>query len=755
MDLNRIALIGDHLPRQCGIATFTTDLAAGLASEFSSSDVFVVPVNDREEGYAYPPMVRFEFSEGDLGSYRRAAEFLNINSVDAVSVQHEYGIYGGPAGSHVLSLLKQLRTPVVTTLHTVLKDPTENQRRVLEELADVSDRLVVMAERGIEYLTEIYKVPREKIDFIHHGIPDVPFVDPNFHKDLFGVEGKTLILTFGLLSPNKGIEYVIEALPAIIEKHPEVVYLIQGATHPAVKRDKGEMYRLSLQRLAKLKKVESHVIFHNRFVSLEELVQYISAADIYVLPYLNLAQLVSGTLAYSVGAGKAVVSTPIWYAEEILAEGRGEIVPEKNSEAIAEKVIELLDNEAQRHAMRKRAYQLGRDMIWSKVAQEYAKSFERARENRSHHPRSAFVATTLDKLPRELPLLRLDHLHRMTDDTGLLQHAKFSVPDYDHGYCTDDNARALILMVLLEGRDVDRRHGWPDLATRYLAFLHNAFNKKKKRFRNFLSYERKWLEDVGSDDSQGRALWALGTVAGRSKREGLHRLASDLFEQALPEAKKLKGPRSCAFALMGIHEYLRRFYGHRIAQQTRISMAERLLALYEKENRPDWPWFENKVTYANAKLPHALFLSGRWLDRSNMVDTALTSLDWLCKVQTREEGSHFVPIGSNGFYERGKEAARFDQQPIEAYSTVSACLEAHRVTGDEKWMEEAQRAFEWFLGGNDLGIPIYNPETGGCSDGLEPDSVNDNQGAESTLSFLLARVEMEMAEHVIQDPNGK
>ncbi len=747
--LNRVVLVGDHLPRQCGIATFTTDLADALASNLTESEVMVMAVNDRREGYVYPPRVRFEFAEKDLASYRRVADFLNINRIDVVSVQHEYGIYGGPAGSHILALLKQLRMPIVTTLHTVLKDPTPAQKKVLKELAEVSDRLVVMAHRSIEFLTEIYDVPEEKIDFIHHGIPDVPFVDPNFHKDLFAVEGKTVMLTFGLLSPNKGIENVIEALPKIIENHPEVVYLVQGATHPHLLKTEGESYRLKLQRLVKTKGVESHVVFHNRFVSLEELIEFISAADLYILPYLNLSQMVSGTLAYALGAGKAVISTPIWYAEEVLAEGRGVIVSPEDPDALANQVIHLLDQEGDRHAMRRRAYEYGRDMVWSKVSQEYVRSFSLAIKERSETPRITNIGPTVGQPPRELPILKLDHLYRMSDETGLLQHARFTTPRYNHGYCVDDNVRGLLLMVLLEQQEVEQQSSaGVDLASRYMAFTSHAFNEEKSQFHNFMSYDRQWLDEVGSEDSQGRAIWALGTVAGRSERRGLCGVANELFERILPAAGSFASPRSWAFALVGIHEYLRRYYGHRLAQNLRVQLAEKLLGLFQAVSRPDWLWFEESLTYANAKIPHALLLSGRWMESNEMLDSALASLDWLCKLQRRED-DHFVPIGSNGFYTRGSEPARFDQQPIEAYSTVSACLEAHRVTGDEHWLNEAHRAFEWFLGGNDLGSLLYDPETGGCYDGLQPNAVNYNQGAESTLAFLLSLVEMRLSEHII------
>lgn len=751
--INRIAFIGTYLPRQCGIGTFTTDLAEAIAAEYPKVTCIAVPINDTEAGYAYPPRVRFEIAEDDITSYRRAADFLNINSIDVVCLQHEYGIFGGPAGSHILALLRELRMPIVSALHTILREPDPLQRKVLTEIAELSDRLVVMSQRGEAFLRDIYHVPAEKIDLIPHGIPDVPFVDPNFYKDKFGVEGQFVLLTFGLLSRNKGIEYVIAALPTILEHIPNVVYIVLGATHPNVKRHEGESYRLSLQRQARELGVERNVLFYNRFVSLEELVEFIGAADIYITPYLNPAQIVSGTLAYTVGAGKAVISTPYWYAEELLADGRGLLVPFRDSQAIAEQVLYLLNNEAERHAMRKRAYLYGREMVWPKVAARYMESFERARQARAYSPRAVFVARTLDTRPAELPLLNLDHVRLMTDNTGMLQHALFTVPNYSEGYTTDDNARALILTVLLQ--EIGERVAAPvqGLAARYLAFLWHAFNPEIGRFRNFLSYDRRWLEETGSEDCHGRALWALGCVLGRSNHEGLRGAAGRLFQQALPAALSFEHPRPWAFTLLGINEYLRRFSGDSFAQRVRQELAERLMALYERYSSADWPWFGEALTYVNALLPHALLLCGPAMGRQEMTEVGLRALEWLAQVQRSEDG-HFVPIGSNGFYPRGGERARFDQQPIEAHAMVAACLEAHRVTGERRWYDEARRAFEWFLGRNDLRLPLYDEATGGCRDGLHPDRVNENEGAESTLAFWLSLVELRLWENVISSRPG-
>lgn len=740
--IKRVAFIGNYLPRQCGIATFTTDLCESVATEYPDTQCMALPVNDIEEGYAYPPRVRFELTEKDLDSYRRAADFLNINNVDIVSLQHEYGIFGGRAGSHILSLLEELRMPVVTTFHTVLQEPNPDQRRVLQQVAHLSERVVVMSTRGAGFLQTIYGVAPEKIDLIPHGIPDVPFVDPSFYKDNFGVEGKTVLLTFGLLSPNKGIETVIEALPAILAKHPNVVYIILGATHPNVLRHDGESYRLSLQWLAQERGVESQVIFYNRFVSIEELTEFIGAADLYITPYLNPRQITSGTLAYTVGAGKAVISTPYWYAEEMLDDERGVLVPFCDPAALAEQVTELLDNDARRHAMRKRAYLFGREMVWPQVAQGYMESFARARAER-RYAAAPFAVKPLDRRPLQLPPLRLDHLRRMTDDTGLLQHALFTVPNYAEGYCIDDNARALIVSVNLE--ELGHTEAF-EMASRYLAFIAYAFNTETGRFRNFMDYRREWLEEIGSDDSHGRTLWALGTVLGRSNTPALQNIAAWLFEQALPALLDMTSPRAWAFGILGIHEYLRRFDGDRHAGQVRDELAGRLLALYQRCRADEWRWFEDRLTYCNAVLPHALLMCGQWLPNPAMTAAGLESLEWLVALQrSAAVGGHFVPIGSNGFYVQGGERARFDQQPVEAQTTAAACLEAYRGTGDERWRKEARRAFEWFLGRNDLGLPVYDPNTGGCGDGLHPDRLNHNQGAESTLAFLQTLLELRLA----------
>jgi hypothetical protein len=522
--------------------------------------------------------------------------------------------------------------------------------------------------------------------------------------------------------------------------------MVSGVTHPHVLRHEGEKYRQSLQKLAKDLGVEANVIFRNRFVSPQELVELIGAADIYITPYKHKGQVVSGTLAYALSAGKAIISTPYLHAIELLDEERGVLVPFDDPQAMAEKTIELLDNGTARHAMRKRAYLYTRDMVWNRVAQQYMGSFERVYNERLRNPRATFSAQNTEKSLDRLPAVKLDHLLRMTDHTGIVEHAVFVVPNYPEGYSTDDNARALIVAILLEEFGSEASTGPLDLASRYLAFLWLAFDPATKRFRNCLSYERQWQEPEGSEDSHGRALWGLGTVLGRTRDAGLRGAAGRLFELAVPAAVQFKSPRACAFALLGLLEYLESFPGDRAALNAADALANRLLASYEANRSVDWKWFENGLAYSNARLPQALIQAGTRSSNEEMVSTGLEALDWLATVQRCEVKGHFVPVGSHGFYSKKTEKARFDQQPVEACAAVSAFLQAYRATGKGRWRKEAWTAFNWFLGDNDLQIALYDSTTGGCRDGLHPDRANENQGAESTLSFLMALLEMRKLE---------
>jgi len=743
-----VAFLGDYVPRQCGIATFTRDLCEAVSAAAPDAECYVGAVNDRVESYDYPPRVRFELLEKDIDSYRRAADFLNFNNADVLCVQHEFGIYGGAAGSHLLALIKEVRMPVVTTLHTLLQEPNEAQRRVMNEISQRSERLIVMAHKGAEILREVYAVPPSKIDVIPHGIPDVPLVDSSAAKVQFGVEGRKVLLTFGLIGPGKGIEHAIQSLPKIIQRHPEVVYIILGATHPHLLASEGERYRLSLEWMTEEYGVKDHVIFDNRYVSPADLKEFISATDIYLTPYLNRGQITSGTLAQVFGAGRAVVSTPYHHAEELLTDGCGILVPFSKPEEISSAVCQYLERPGLLESTQRAAWQAGRGMIWPAVARQYLESFRQASSERRAPARTAFAGWTAGN-KQGLPTAKLDHLVRMTDSTGIFQHALCTVPDFLHGYCTDDNARAFILCCLLDdlgghrpGEQLNR------LSTTYLAFLASALNRDTGGFRNFMSFDRRWLEPEGSQDSHGRALWALGTGAAHSHHTGQRNLCASLFDAGLDRITAFTSPRAWAFGLLGIHELLRAFPGNTAAIAARTVLTQHLTRLWKDCATPDWPWFEPGATYDNARLSQALLISGHAMDQPEVRDIGLESLRWLVSIQKTPTGC-FRPIGSNGFCIRDGARAHFDQQPVEAQAMISACLSAYHITSDPVWSREASRAFDWFLGRNDLAMPLYDPITGGCGDGLHPDRVNENQGAESTLAFHIALAEMTFAQHPI------
>jgi len=735
--LKSIVLVGNHLPRLCGIATFTTHLLESIALNVPDIDCWAVAMNDQPDGYNYPPQVRIEINQDHLGDYSLAADLLNLNEVDVVCVQHEYGIFGGQRGGFIIELLSDLKMPIVTTLHTILKEPTDTERRIIVQLAELSDYLVVMSKRSVDFLRDIYKAEEEKIVLIHHGIPDVPLLESSNYKGKFGVSEKNVLLTFGLLSPGKGIETVIDALPEIIKHHPDIIYMVVGATHPHLKAEQGEDYRLRLHLLAKKLGVEAHVVFHDHFVVDEDLLAFIGAADIYVTPYLNEAQIISGTLAYALGMGKAVISTPYWHAQELLADGRGRLFPFRDHVQLASEVIDLLDHPDKLRAIQHKAYEYGRQMIWSHVASRYIETFVQARFHRLRKcvPESKLGPPELRQ--QLLPEIKFDHLICMTDGVGMLQHAKFTVPDREHGYCVDDNARALIVAVTAQDfQPRDASHN--GLACVYLSFLGHAFNRDTGLFRNFMSYERCWLEQKGSEDSHGRALWSLGIVVALSHNKGQVKHAADLFQRALSATEHFTFPRAIAFTLIGLHAFLSRNRGNNQIKVICKNLSKRLMQFFRNTASEDWPWCEETLTYDNARLPQALLLSGQWLGDDEMLHTALRALTWLKKIQHDESGRYFAAIGNHDWYTKGGVKAQFDQQPIEAAATVDACIEAFNITRDEEWITYAYRCLNWYLGDNELHISLYDHATGGCRDGLEAQGANENQGAESTLCWLMA-----------------
>lgn len=748
------AVIGTYFPRQCGIATFSKDLRDAIASEIGQRQASVIAIDDTPAGYAYPEEVRFQIPQHKQVEYISAADLLNVNQIDCVLLQHEFGIYGGKDGRQILEFARTLRMPIITTLHTVLLEPSPSQRAVLKELSRLSDRVVVMSHMAETMLHEVYGVPTEKIAYIPHGIPDVPFVDPVSFKEQFGMEGRRVLLTFGLLSPGKGIEVAIRAMPQIVEKHPDVIYIILGATHPHVLKNDGNAYRTTLERLVDRLNLDNHVVFHNRFVTLDELLGYIGVAEIYITAYPNKQQITSGTLAYAVGAGKAVVSTPYWHAEEMLADRRGLLFPFGDSDALARSVNDLLANPAELSSIRHRAYQYGRPMIWREVARSYLALAAAAVKERSRQSRAILEARAEATEVAAIPDVKFEHLRRLTDDTGILQHAVYAMPNRHHGYCTDDNSRALVCALM--HYELTREDSLLALADKYLSFIHHAFNPQELRFRNFLSYDRRWLEEVGSEDVHGRAVWALGSTVMLAPNDAILSLSIRMLHEAFERLDSFTSPRAWAFSLVGLHAYLSRFAGDTPARRIRQTLAARLLSQFQTNSSQDWPWCEDVLTYDNAKLPHALILTGSAINDTAMIEQGLRSLEWLVKLQILDSGRVSL-IGNRGWLSRDGRRARFDQQPVEAMALVEACAQAYRATGAEEWFDRASTFLDWFTGNNDTGASLYDYQTGGCRDGLHAAGPNLNQGAESTLAWLIALLTL-MDVHrsrALEDEGGK
>jgi len=689
----------------------------------------------RSENNKYDDPVKFEIRQNVKSDYICAADYINFSHIDIVSVQHEFGLFGGEAGSYLSLLLNRLKAPVITTLHTVLDDPSPSYYKSLVDICRASYRVITMNERGVSMLRDIYNIPIRKIKLLAHGIPDLPFVDSNYYKHKFGLEDRRTILTFGLLSKNKGIEVMLKAMPTIVKAEPSAIYIILGMTHPNVLKHEGESYRFGLQQMVKDLNLQEYVIFHNRFVDEEELHNFLCAADIYVTPYLNKKQLTSGTLSFAVGTGKAVVSTPYWAAIELLADGRGKLVQFGASQQIAREIVEILRNDTLYYSLRRQAYEYGRSRTWPKIGQIYWKLFGSKRKPLQISAKTKLSAAETISII-EVPEPSLDHLEKLTDDTGLYQHAKFTIPNREFGYCTDDNARAVIAMTRYYAQ-------YPEpealqLLDTYLSFIIHSQGSDGS-IKNFMDFNRTWCANEPVHDAFGRVLWAFGTVMAKPPTPPYLSIAKDCFDKSI-ELVQRQFPRGMAYSILGMSDYLKQFPGAVDIKRQLELAADGLVRQYEENHYPDWQWFEDVLTYDNAVLPHAMYIAGMTLDNKKYREVADITCEFL--LANTFNGTHFSFVGCKGWYERGKKKATFDQQPIEAAGIVMMLSIAYEATKNERFLTLQRKAFDWFLGQNDLHVLLYDFRTKGCNDGLTPDGVNTNQGAESTLSLLLSLLAM-------------
>lgn len=736
-----ISIISSYTPRLCGIATFTHDLTTSIKtiSEKGENLINIGAINDDADGYKYSSDVRFEIKENTVNDFRDAAYYLNLSDSDVICIQHEYGLYGGDAGSNILYLTERLRKPLVTTLHTILEKPTGEQLKVMKELGELSSYLIVQSKRSEQMLKDIYKVPTEKIKFISHGAHDVPFLDTAYNKDKFQLAGKKVILTFGLLSPDKGLEDGINALSYVVKEHPEAMYIILGATHPNVKRYNGEAYRYSLEHLVKKLGLEKNVIFINRFVETQELLDFIMLSDIYLSPYHIKEQIVSGTLTYAMACGKAIISTPYWHAEELLANEKGILVPFKDPESMGKAISYLISDEDKRNELRKNAYAAGREITWPKIGKKYLEVFHNAVEEFKRTDKLTILPANDKNIPA-LPELNFTYLKNFTDSTGIFQHATYSIPNRNEGYCTDDNARALLVAVMNKyAQDDDSLDA--QIAT-YVTFVHHSFNVKNSLFRNFMSYERKWLEEAGSEDCNGRIIFVLGYIIKNTESNSMLSLVKSLFDRSIKHMLAFKSPRAIAYIIMGCVMYLSRFAGAVDIKKINKTLSDKLLDFYTRASSPEWHWFEEYLTYDNARLSQALLMSGRLTKNKEYTEAGLESLNWLYNTLYDTEKNCLSIVGNNGWFLKGGTKAKYDQQPIEIPAMIDACYTAYSLTGENEWIDRLGIAFSWFLGNNDRQEPLCDLTTGACFDGLNSAMINQNQGAESTISWLHSLLNM-------------
>ncbi|MGE3063910.1 MAG: glycosyltransferase family 4 protein [bacterium] len=731
-----IGFISTYIPRECGIGTFTNDLVKNISklhkiNESDNPNTLVVAISDKDNFYTYPKEVKFEINQQNKKNYINAAHFLNNSDIDVINIQHEFGIFGGYDGNFILDSVDKLRKPIVTTFHTVLENPSAGQKKVVEQLAEKSVYVVVLAKRAINILKTVYKIPERKIAFIEHGAPNVSFMDSSYYKSDFNASGRKIIMTFGLINPNKGIEYGIRAIANIVKEHPNILYIILGATHPEVRKQSGEEYRLSLELLVKKYGLENNVEFFNYFVTKQELIKFLIASDIYLTPYLSKEQIVSGTLAYALTCGKALISTPYWYAEELLAENRGILVPFKNEKAISDAVIKLLDDEKTFSQYRKNAYDFGREFVWESVADKFENVFKKAIENYSETKQTA---VSVNKAI--IPEMNLNHFKIITDDTGIFQHCTMNIPNRKFGYTTDDNARALI--VAIKNWHLFKDDVSIEYITRYLSFLLNAYDDDTESVKNFMDFQRVWIDTKISEDTAGRMIWSLGYCLKHSPNNSIHILSVNLFKKVISNVMHFTSPRAWAFVVIGSIFYLSVYPGDLEVKNISAILTKRLSDQLLSNRDKDWLWLEDILSYENARIPQALFSYGGFFDEKKTVTLAKNTFKWLIDIQTDKTNNRLSLIGNKGWMKRGGEKAKFDQQPVEIAAIVDAAYVGFKYSMDKYYEEIIELGIDWFLGNNDVNENVYDFNSGGCRDGIHSLGVNLNEGAESTLSWLLS-----------------
>jgi glycosyltransferase involved in cell wall biosynthesis len=730
----KLAYIGTYPPRECGIGTFTMNLYKSMVSHDGKTkdptEGFIVAMNDHEQTYDYPEEVKLTIRQEHQRDYLEAVKFINLSGADVCVLEHEFGIYGGQSGIYILPLLHRLEIPLIVTLHTILKAPSYNEKAVLQEICKMAHKVVVMSHKAIKFLTSIYHVDKSKIAYIEHGVPDIQFNQDQSKKE-FKLENKKILLTFGILSRNKGIETVIKALPKVIEKYPEVLYMVLGKTHPNVLRHSGEEYRNYLQRLANSLKLGNHVFFLNEFVAQKELFKYLSASDIYITPYLNEAQITSGTLSYAIGVGSAVISTPYWHASELLADGRGRLFNFNDSDELSTIFMELLDNPEVLKDLRKKAYDYGRTITWPKSGGKYVALAKKVIASRPEV--IVEKETAID--PLVLPPFSLLHIKHLTDDTGIIQHAKFGIPNLKEGYCLDDNARALLmaLMAYRQKKDILAL----DLAPIYLSYIHYMQNKDGT-FRNFLSFSRNFLDEMGSEDSFGRTIWALGYLLCNAPNDAYYQTGKLVFFDASPNFEKLQSIRGIANSMVGISYYLRSNPSDDSMTERLRTLAHKLIKHYEDNSSSNWKWFEPLLAYDNGMLPLALLHSAEILNDDKITEIALETMNFLTGITLKD--GYLSIVGNEKWYNKEGERSMFAQQPVDALAMVLMYHQAFHLTKDKEYLTKLFACFMWFMGENDLRMNLFDFETKGCCDGFEKYGVNRNQGAESSLSYLISHL---------------